>query len=84
MSDGQPKWQNHAACRGIDSDLFFPGRGESNHEAKAVCAVCPVREACLDAAIANREPLGIWGGLTETERDKLRWERAVARSKAAA
>jgi WhiB family redox-sensing transcriptional regulator len=57
-----------ASCLGLDSDMFFPGPWEDPSPAKAVCAVCPVRAECLAAALARREPDGIWGGLTATER----------------
>ena len=61
-----------AACRGADPDLFFPERGESAEPARQVCAQCPVREPCLDYAIANTIVHGIWGGLSERERRALR------------
>jgi WhiB family redox-sensing transcriptional regulator len=69
-------WQKRAACRGADANIFFPPtQPESKEErtmreaqAKSVCAACPVREQCLTFALTTREPHGIWGGLTETER----------------
>jgi WhiB family redox-sensing transcriptional regulator len=69
---GNDRWQLRAACRGSDTDLFFPERGESSKEAKAVCAICPVRQQCLDFAISEVEHYGIWGGLSERERRELR------------
>lgn len=68
-------WRTLAECHGVDPALFYPGRGESTKEAKAVCARCPVREQCLDFALANREVFGIWGGLSERERRKVRRQR---------
>lgn len=68
-------WRDHAACRGVDPDLFFPGRGEATAPAKAVCATCPVRAECLNYAMANGEKFGIWGGLSERERRRLRSKR---------
>ena len=65
------RWRELAACRGIDLDVFFPGRGESAGPARQVCAQCPVRQPCLDYAITNRIVYGIWGGLTERERRAL-------------
>jgi uncharacterized membrane protein len=58
--------------------VFFPGRGETAGPARRVCAVCPVRQPCLDYAISNRIAYGIWGGLTERERRALRsrWVRS--------
>ena len=64
-----------AACVGADPDLFFPEPGDTFAErrAKAICAGCPVRTACLAGAIDRAEPVGIFGGLTETERGMPRW-----------
>lgn len=65
-------WQDLANCLGVDPDLFFPERGASTREAKEVCRGCVVREDCLEYALANGEKFGIWGGLSERERRKLR------------
>jgi WhiB family redox-sensing transcriptional regulator len=77
------RWRELAACRGIDLDVFFPGRGESAGPARCVCTACPVRQQCLDYAITNRITHGIWGGLTERERRALRsgWVRASRRDR---
>ncbi len=64
-------WRQHAACRGADPDIFYPATDEEAEEAKAVCATCPVRQACLEYALANRERDGVWGGLTERERRRV-------------
>ena len=69
-------WQLRAACRGPQSEVFFPpAQTERKHErlererrAKAICAECPVVTECLDYALEIREPHGIWGGLSEGER----------------
>ena len=58
-------------------DLFFPERGASTREAKEVCRGCVVREDCLEYALANGEKFGIWGGLSERERRKIRRRRAL-------
>ena len=68
-------WRDRAACRGADPDLFFPGPGESAEPARKVCVPCPVRQACLDYALANAISHGIWGGLSERERRVLRTGR---------
>ena len=68
----RPDWQIAAACRGVDPDLFFTERGEKTSDAKAVCRGCPVREDCLEYAMANVEKFGVWGGLSERERRRLR------------
>jgi WhiB family redox-sensing transcriptional regulator len=72
-------WQDRANCLGVDPDLFFPGRGESTQEAKAICAGCVVRDECLEQALARPEKFGIWGGTSERERRRLRRERRLAR-----
>ncbi len=64
-------WRNRAACRGIDPDIFFPVTDEEAGPAKAVCDACPVREACLEFALAAREKEGVWGGATERERRRI-------------
>jgi WhiB family redox-sensing transcriptional regulator len=73
-------WQARANCMGVDPDLFFPERGASTREAKEVCRGCVVREDCLEYAIANGEKFGIWGGLSERERRKIRRARQLARA----
>ncbi|MFF0723518.1 WhiB family transcriptional regulator [Streptomyces sp. NPDC004134] len=71
-------WQLIAACRGVDSSLFFHPEGERGAarsareaSAKEVCMRCPVRAECAAHALAVREPYGVWGGLTEDEREEL-------------
>jgi WhiB family redox-sensing transcriptional regulator len=76
-------WQDDANCVGVDPDLFFPERGASVKEAKDVCAECTVRERCLEYALVNAEKFGIWGGLSERERRRLRRARALDRETAA-
>jgi WhiB family redox-sensing transcriptional regulator len=73
-------WQLYANCLGVDPDLFFPERGASTKEAKQVCQSCVVREECLEYALANGEKFGIWGGLSERERRRIRRQRALARA----
>ena len=71
-------WQDLANCLGVDPDLFFPERGASTRKAKAICAECEVREECLNYAIDVGEKFGIWGGMSERERRKLRRDRQIA------
>jgi hypothetical protein len=59
-------------CRGADSNLFFPERGEDTSLAKSICKDCPVRKGCLEYALANVERQGIWGGTSERERRQIR------------
>jgi len=72
-------WKSRANCMGVDPDLFFPERGMSTREAKEVCRGCVVREDCLEYALANGEKFGIWGGLSERERRRIRRARALVR-----
>ena len=74
--DGPLAWQERALCAQTDPEAFFPEKGGSPREAKRVCATCEVREECLEYALANDERFGIWGGLSERERRKLK-RRAV-------
>ena len=65
-------WRQHAACRGIDPDVFYPlDEDDDGEAAKEVCAACPVRQACLEHALSNRERDGVWGGATERERRRM-------------
>jgi len=65
------QWRSKAACQGLDPDIFYPLDDEDGDEAKAVCDVCPVREACLEHALGYREKEGVWGGATERERRRI-------------
>ncbi len=76
---GDRSWQGQANCLGVDPDLFFPERGASTREAKGVCRGCVVREECLEYALVNGEKFGIWGGMSERERRRIRRARALAR-----
>jgi WhiB family redox-sensing transcriptional regulator len=65
-------WQERALCAQTDPEAFFPEKGGSTREAKRVCLSCDVRGDCLEYALLNDERFGIWGGLSERERRKLR------------
>ena len=77
-------WRAYGSCRDRPDLDWFPGRGAPTVDQKRVCAACPVREACLDAALANGERHGIWGGLSERERRSLRRTRGIGRPDTAA
>jgi WhiB family redox-sensing transcriptional regulator len=87
LEDTEPaeagSWQDEANCLGVDPDLFFPERGASTREAKEVCRGCVVRDECLEYALANGEKFGIWGGMSERERRRIRRQRALARRQTA-
>jgi WhiB family redox-sensing transcriptional regulator len=69
-------WQERALCAQTDPEAFFPEKGGSTREAKKVCLVCEVRSECLTYALEHDERFGIWGGLSERERRRLK-KRAV-------
>jgi WhiB family redox-sensing transcriptional regulator len=71
-------WQLQAACRGMDSSFFFhperergPAKAHREAQAKRVCRSCPVIDPCRRHALAVQEPYGVWGGLSESERDAI-------------
>jgi WhiB family redox-sensing transcriptional regulator len=68
-------WRQRGACRGLDPAIFYPPTDEEGTEAKAVCAGCAVREACLEFALETREAEGIWGGTTGRERRRILRQR---------
>jgi len=77
---GDESWRRAALCAETDPEAFFPEKGGSTREAKRVCAGCPVRLQCLEYALGNDERFGIWGGLSERERRRLRLSRRIALS----
>jgi WhiB family redox-sensing transcriptional regulator len=70
--EGLLGWQERALCAQTDPEAFFPEKGGSTREAKKVCLSCDVRGECLEYALSNDERFGIWGGLSERERRKLK------------
>ncbi len=66
------EWQVKALCAQTDPEAFFPEKGGSTRDAKKVCQSCEVRDECLDYALEKDERFGIWGGLSERERRRLR------------
>lgn len=74
--ENQLAWQTDALCAQTDPEAFFPEKGGSTRDAKRICTTCDVRAQCLEYALQNDERFGIWGGLSERERRKLR-KRAV-------
>ena len=67
-----PEWMNHAACRDIDIDVFFPMAQEGVDKAAAVCRDCSVRQECLTFALENSDLSGVWGGTSNRQRVRLR------------
>ena len=73
---GEIQWQERSLCAQTDPEAFFPEKGGSTREAKRVCLSCDVRVECLEYALENDERFGIWGGLSERERRRVK-KRAV-------
>jgi WhiB family redox-sensing transcriptional regulator len=69
-------WQDLALCAEVDGEIFFPEKGGSTREAKRVCRSCEVRASCLEYALDTDQRFGIWGGMSERERRRLKREQA--------
>lgn len=65
-------WRDDALCAETDPEEFFPEKGGSNRAAKRICARCPVTAECLEYALEHDERYGLWGGLSERERRRIR------------
>jgi WhiB family transcriptional regulator, redox-sensing transcriptional regulator len=72
----EASWQERSLCAQTDPEAFFPEKGGSTREAKKICTGCEVRSECLEYALEHDERFGIWGGLSERERRRLK-RRAV-------
>jgi WhiB family transcriptional regulator, redox-sensing transcriptional regulator len=75
LLDGEAEelsWQDRALCAQTDPEAFFPEKGGSTREAKKVCLTCEVRSECLEYALQHDERFGIWGGMSERERRRLK------------
>ena len=75
----EQSWQDRALCAQTDPEAFFPEKGGSTREAKRVCRSCEVRSECLEYALENDERFGIWGGMSERERRRLKREAVLSR-----
>lgn len=78
----RPGWQDQAACRTDQIELFFGPDGESRFDkrrretrAVAVCFSCPVLQRCRRHALLTPEVHGVWGGLTSGQRSAARRAR---------
>jgi WhiB family redox-sensing transcriptional regulator len=80
------EWFAEAACRGVETAVFFPKSDADAGPAKAICATCPVREACLEYALTTRPAEGVFGGMTPIERHRLirRRQKAARKEREAA
>lgn len=79
-----PTWRLSALCAQTDPELFFPEKGGSTRQAKAVCSRCEVRTACLDYALTTGQRDGVWGGLSTRQRQLLHRQRTDQQSPVAA
>ena len=75
--DNPLAWQSDSLCAQTDPEAFFPEKGGSTRDAKKICTTCEVKAQCLEYALQNDERFGIWGGLSERERRRLRRARTA-------
>jgi WhiB family redox-sensing transcriptional regulator len=68
------EWADDAACDMSTADTFYPDKydGGDTRPAKRICAVCAVQAECLDFALKTDQRLGVWGGTSPSDREKLR------------
>lgn len=71
------EWVKDANCLGVNSEVFFPARGENTGPAKSICRACDVQAECLAYALNNGEHHGIWGGMSERQRRRIRRIKAT-------
>ena len=64
-------WIAEGKCREQSPEMFFPSDGVGVEIAKRVCAVCPVREPCLEYALLHNIEHGVWGGASERARGRM-------------
>ena len=73
---GDTHWRDFAGCAEADPELFFPEQGGDIRDARAICSKCPVRSQCLDYALQHDERFGIWGGMSERDRRRIKRQAA--------
>jgi WhiB family redox-sensing transcriptional regulator len=67
-----PEWTKKALCAEVDPEIFFPEIGGTTTDVKRICKACDVKAECLEYSLRNNERFGVWGGLSEQDRRKLR------------
>lgn len=77
-AEDRDDWQDRALCAEVGDDFWFPEKGGSVKEPKRVCAQCPVAAECLEYALEHDIRFGVWGGLSERERHRIKRGSAVA------
>jgi len=65
------EWMARGLCTNVPPATFFPSDGAGVEHARKICAGCPVRDACLEHALAHRIDHGVWGGCSERERRRI-------------
>jgi WhiB family redox-sensing transcriptional regulator len=75
LLDNLPRWSERALCKETDPETFYPEKGGSTREAKRICGRCEVKAECLEYALKHDERYGIWGGLSDRERRRLKRKR---------
>jgi WhiB family redox-sensing transcriptional regulator len=87
-ADREPDWRDQGICRDHDKpDLWYAGGNSTDaraqtREAQALCHVCPVQQACGQAALDRREKWGVWGGMTESQRVNILRQRGRGKGRA--
>jgi WhiB family redox-sensing transcriptional regulator len=71
MSEADSEWMAGGNCRNYAPETFFPSDGVGVEIAKRICAECPVKDLCLEYALANRIDHGVWGGTSERQRRRI-------------
>lgn len=81
VKDKDPSWRESAKCKNEDVNLFMSNSKQEINDAKAICIGCPVLKQCLDYAITNDIPYGVWGGTSQSERKSMkRKARIISRA----
>ena len=76
--DSATAWMAEGNCRNYPPAVFFPSDGVGVDRARKICNQdCPVKDQCLDYAIANRIEHGVWGGCSERERRRILKRRKI-------
>jgi hypothetical protein len=75
-----PEWMKSALCAQVDTEIFYPERGDSASAdaARRICSLCDVKVQCLEYALDNAERYGIWGGTNERDRRPMFKARGIA------
>jgi WhiB family transcriptional regulator, redox-sensing transcriptional regulator len=74
------EWMARGSCTNVPPSTFFPSDGVGVELARKICADCPVKDPCLEHALANRIDHGVWGGCSERERRRILKRRRAARA----